>query len=57
MPREQALRAVGYIVLLIGMLVISNGDLFAAIAVIRPGDPWLGTRRQRIQAHGGGIAV
>jgi len=32
-------------------------QLIAAKAVIRPADPWLDSRSQRIQAHGGGITV
>jgi hypothetical protein len=55
--KSSALRAVLYMALLMGLLTISTGELFAASGVIRPGDPWLDSRGQRIQAHGGGITV
>jgi hypothetical protein len=55
--KSRALRAVSYTVLLLGLLVISAGELFAASGVIRPSDPWLDNHGQRIQAHGGGITV
>jgi hypothetical protein len=54
---SSALRAAIYMMLLVGLLVISTGKLLAASAVIRPGDPWFDTHGQRIQAHGGGITV
>ncbi len=41
-----------------GSLVLAfAAALFAAPAVIKPGEPWLDTRGQRIQAHGGGITL
>lgn len=42
---------------LAGLLLIlfSAGVLAAAPPVVKPGEPWLDNRGQRIQAHGGGI--
>jgi hypothetical protein len=36
-------------------LAVAAGALLAAPPVIKPGDPWLDNRGERIQAHGGGI--
>jgi Glycosyl hydrolases family 43 len=55
--KSSALRAAPYMVLLMTLLVISAGELFAASGVVRSGDPWLDNRGQRIQAHGGGITL
>jgi len=55
--KDNAPRTALYMVLLIGLLVISTCELFAASGVIRPGDPWLDNHGQRIQAHGGGITM
>ena len=55
--KSSALCTVLNVVLLMVLLTISTGELFAAPGVIRPGDPWLDNRGQRIQAHGGGITV
>lgn len=38
-------------------LILCACRLIAAPGVIRPGDPWLDSRGQRIQAHGGGITL
>ncbi len=47
----------GITVRLASFLLISfaSGALFAAPPIVKPGDPWLDNRGQRIQAHGGGI--
>lgn len=37
------------------VLAAAAATLFAAAASIRPGEPWIDNRGQRIQAHGGGI--
>lgn len=44
---------------LIGMttLALLAAGLCCAESVIRPGEPWLDNRGQRIQAHGGGITL
>lgn len=42
---------------LVAILLIPATKLAAAPAPIRPGEPWLDNRHQRIQAHGGGITV
>jgi len=43
---------------LAGVLVFSlAATLFAAPAVVKPGESWLDNRGQRIQAHGGGITL
>ena len=34
---------------------LTTGALFAAPTIVKPGEPWLDNRGQRIQAHGGGI--
>lgn len=39
----------------VAALVLIGGMLHAAPGLIRPGEPWLDNRGQRIQAHGGGI--
>jgi hypothetical protein len=33
------------------------GSLFAASPTVKPGEPWLDNRGQRIQAHSAGITV
>jgi hypothetical protein len=38
-------------------LPLVAGPLFAASGIIKPGEPWLDNRGQRIQAHGGGVIV
>ncbi len=43
---------------LAGMLLFSlAGPLFAVSPIVKPGEPWLDNRGQRIQAHGGGITL
>ena len=37
------------------LLLLATVALSAAPPIIKPGDPWLDNRGQRIQAHGGGI--
>jgi hypothetical protein len=37
------------------ILILAAVPLFAAPGIIKPGEPWLDNRGQRIQAHGGGI--
>ena len=39
------------------LLIVSlaAAPLCAASGIVRPGDPWVDNRGQRIQAHGGGI--
>jgi hypothetical protein len=37
------------------LLAVAAGALMAAPPTIKPGDPWVDNRGQRIQAHGGGI--
>lgn len=37
--------------------ILGSAPLCAAKGVIRPGEPWLDNRGQRIEAHGGGITV
>lgn len=39
------------------LLQLATATLIAAPAVIKPGEPWLDNRGQRIQAHGGGITL
>ena len=43
--------------LLLIALFLAPVMVHAAPGVIRPGEPWLDNRGQRIQAHGGGITV
>lgn len=38
-------------------VVLGSARLHAVKGVIRPGEPWLDNRGQRIQAHGGGVTV
>ncbi|HZL52991.1 MAG TPA: family 43 glycosylhydrolase [Terracidiphilus sp.] len=39
------------------LLFLSAIGLIAASPIIKPGEPWLDNRGQRIQAHGGGITL
>jgi hypothetical protein len=41
----------------LALLALTARTLTAAPDAIRPGDPWLDNRGQRIQAHGGGITL
>jgi Glycosyl hydrolases family 43 len=41
--------------LVCALLVTAAGNLLAAPPVIKPDDPWVDNRGERIQAHGGGI--
>jgi hypothetical protein len=49
-------RGIAWFATLASLALVAAG-LCAAQGVIRPGEPWLDTRGQRIQAHGGGITV
>jgi hypothetical protein len=43
---------------LAGVMVFSlAATLFAASSIVKPGEPWLDNRGQRIQAHGGGVTL
>ena len=53
---EKLRRAIAWFATLASLALVAAG-LCAAQSVIRPGEPWLDTHGQRIQAHGGGITV
>jgi hypothetical protein len=53
---EKLRRGIASLATLASLAVLAAG-LCAAQSVIRPGEPWLDTHGQRIQAHGGGITV
>ncbi len=41
----------------LAIALLALGGPAAAAGIIRPGDPWVDNRGQRIQAHGGGVIV
>ncbi|WP_263375910.1 family 43 glycosylhydrolase [Granulicella aggregans] len=43
--------------LVAGVLSLASSTLCVGQDVIRPGDPWLDSHGQRIQAHGGGVTL
>jgi hypothetical protein len=53
---EKMRRAIDWFATLASLALVAAG-VCAAQSVIRPGEPWLDSRGQRIQAHGGGITV
>jgi len=53
---EKLRRGIASLATLASLALLAAG-LCAAQSVIRPGEPWLDTHGQRIQAHGGGITV
>jgi len=48
-----------FVLCLTGLLVLlfAGRALYAAPGIVKPGDPWVDNRGQRIQAHGGGITL